>query len=99
VVELEGEIGLRVPLDQIHYVNSEWIRSKTSHWSCLFTVDITEADICWLRDNHPENEGEIPRYVTVEQFYEEVRGNRFLNFHYNRLVEAALILPLGRGGQ
>jgi len=95
VRELAGETGLKMKSEAFRYVGAAWV-SRTKHWSILFTVDLNEDDVSWMHTQHPENEGEIPRYFSIEEFYKMVREGGFLPYHFRRLEEKGLILPLGR---
>lgn len=93
--EMEGETSLRVVPEAFHYVG-KYLHWRKDHWKCIFVADISEADRDWINDLHRENEGEKPKFLTAEQFYAEMRSGKFMPEHFQKLVEYALILPLGR---
>jgi 8-oxo-dGTP pyrophosphatase MutT (NUDIX family) len=93
--ELEGETGIKIGPQDLEYKGKE-LGWRGDHWRCLFVASITEADRNWMNALHRENEGEIPKFFTVEEFYELVRRDQFFKGHYDLLVNAAVILPLGR---
>ena len=93
--EMLGETGIPVEPKFFRYAG-KWLGWRKDHWRCLFVVDITEKDRDWMNDLDAENEGERPKYFTVEEFYECVRTGDFMRVHYNMLEEHMLVLPLGR---
>ncbi len=93
--ELEGETGIKALPEAFRYVN-KWLGARGNHWKCLFTADITEGDRDWMNNHHKENEGEMPKFFTVDEFYSIVREGKFMAEHYQKLEEFGLILPLGR---
>lgn len=93
--ETEEEAGLRVSPFALLYINSEWRqKSHFPHWSCLYLAHIEEADVPWMNDGHPGNEGEIPSYWTNKQFEQLRRQKGFFPPHESRLLAAGLIEPL-----
>jgi len=95
VHELESETGILLPRAAFAYAG-KYLHWRGDHWKCLFSAKMTEADLARMNDYHPENEGETPKFFTVDEFYEAVRKGEFLTEHYEKLVEFGLILPLGR---
>ena len=94
--ELSGETGISLSLNRFLYCGK--IRGpRGDHWRCVFTADMDySGDLPWMNDKHPENEGEMQKYFSVDDFYRLVRERRFLRNHFDILESYALILPLGR---
>lgn len=95
VRELLEETNLAPEISTFRY-EGKWLGPRENHWMCLFSADIHERKLCWMNSSHPENEGEVPKFFTPGEFYELVRSDEFMQKHYDKLVEYALILPLGR---
>ncbi len=93
--EMLGETGIPAEPKFFRYVG-KWLGWRKDHWRCLFVVDITEKDRDWMNGLDAENEGEQPKYFSVDEFYECVRRGDFMRAHFRMLEEVALILPLGR---
>lgn len=97
--EALGETGLPIREANITEVEAarRWFDThRTPHWSFLFVASVRESDLEYLGDADAENEGEQPAYFTVSNFWEMVQGGEMLGYHYTRLVEHGLILPLDR---
>ncbi len=96
--ELEGETGISLSPNSLRYVRAWPDGRRGDHSRFLYVADIDEKDreLGWMGNTHPENEGEEPKFFTVEEFYDAVRSGMVLADHYRRLVEFALILPFGR---
>ena len=94
--EVQGETGICVPLERVAYTKHKELGRSGDHWRILFVGDIFEYELRQMHDCDAENEGEQPRYFTVDEFYECVRKGDFMRSHFKMLEEAALILPLGR---
>lgn len=89
--EMKGETGLLAPDDAICYVNSVWRERPAEHWSVLCLARIEEREVPWMNGNDVENEGEVPKFLTVRAFREMLANQGFLRMHYQRLAEAGLI--------
>lgn len=94
--EVQGETGICVPPERVAYKGDKWLSTRGDHWRVLFVGDIFEYELRQMHDRDAENEGEKPKYFTVEEFYECVRKGNFMRAHFRMLEEAGLILPLGR---
>ncbi len=92
VRELLGETGIQSLPDAFRYCGKQLGYNK-DHWRCLFTADITTVDRDWMNNHHPENEGEEPKFFTVEQFWTMQRERKMLKNHYDWLVERGLLIP------
>lgn len=92
VREFEGETGIRLLPEAFTYVG-KWLHWRKNHWKCLFTADLSEADRDWMNENHPENEGEEPKFFTADEWYAVVRSGKFMPEHFKKLLEFALVLP------
>ncbi|MDB5237167.1 MAG: hypothetical protein JWL88_269 [Parcubacteria group bacterium] len=65
-----------------------------SFWSCLIRARVTEEEYqCHLSNKHRKNQGEEPKFFNLEKFYLLERSGGMMRSHFDRLVEAALILP------
>ena len=93
--ELLGETNLSAPIENFRYID-KWIGWRKDHWKMLFLANIEESELGWMNDQHPENEGEQPKFFTTEEFYALVREGKFMREHYEKLVEFATILPFSR---
>lgn len=93
--EVQGETGICIPPERVAYKNKE-LSHRNVHWRILFVGDIFEYELRQMHDRDVENEGEKPKYFSVEEFYECVRTGNFMRPHFKMLEDAALVLPLGR---
>lgn len=91
VRELEGEAGAVCDPEHCNFINAEPKKGPVEHWSCLFTADMGISELPWLNSSHVENEGEVPRFLTIEAFAAEVAKNTILWPHLRRLREQNLI--------
>lgn len=89
--ELEGESGAKGAPEHCTFINAEWKRGVRDHWSCLFAIDMGISELPWLNSFHDENEGEVPKFLTLENFRDEVAQNGILWPHLRRLREQKLI--------
>lgn len=90
--ELWGETGIKVLPGVVRYVNAE---PRPGHWSILFVADLTEQDVPWMNTDHPENDGEIPRFFTVAEFSTLIVHDGFFEPHLNRLRRFSLLSQAG----
>jgi len=88
--ELLGETGVAVSEKHTHYVG-KWPGRRGDHWKMLFTCDISEKDVAWMNSNERENEGEKPERLDLDGFYTLIRNYKFLQEHYQKLVEFGLV--------
>ncbi len=95
VREMEGETNLVLNPESFRYVG-KYLHWSEDHWKIIFCADIGERELGWMNNNHPQNEGEEPKFFTIEEFYALVRENKFMYEHYKKLDEFALILPGNR---
>lgn len=103
--ELQGETGIRTLAENFCYVG-KWLRpawrdrnglERPAHWQILFVASIAEEDRDWLNDHEPENEGEVPKFFSQNDFERIVHEGRFMETHQKMLEDHALILlPTGR---
>ena len=93
--EVQGETGIPVPKERVTYVAKQ-LGYRKDHWRILFVGHIFEHELRYMHDRDVENEGEKPKYFTVDEFYECVRNDKFMRAHYSMLREYNLILPFGR---
>lgn len=93
--EVEGETGISLPSHAFTY-HDKYLGWRKDHWKCIFSANLSEKDRDWMNTNNVENEGEKPEFLTTEEFYRAVREGRVLREHYEKLVEYALLAPLGR---
>lgn len=97
VREAQGETGISIPSERFTYITKELGDGRGGkHWKCYFVAYIFEYELRGMNDFDVENEGEKPKYFTVEEFYQCVRGGRFRRDHFAMLEKCALILPFGR---
>lgn len=89
--ELEGESGATCTPEHSTFINAEWKKGLVEHWSCLFSADVGIGELPWLNSSHVENEGEVPRFLTLEDFAVEVARNGILWPHLRRLRQQELI--------
>jgi 8-oxo-dGTP pyrophosphatase MutT (NUDIX family) len=97
--ELAGETNLVLRQDRFRYIGRKWWSHPSPHWGVLFTADVDEReDLPWMNDQHAENEGEQPKFFSVDDFYSLVREGKFMSRHYRLLTDPSftLLLPLGR---
>lgn len=99
VREMRGETGTVAVPEAFAFVDAQWRHRPSGHWSLLYTANVEESEVPWMNTSDYENEGEVPKFFTIEEFYALVRENKFLSPHYHRLVELELILPFGRDKQ
>ncbi|MGC9602506.1 MAG: NUDIX hydrolase [Minisyncoccia bacterium] len=92
VREFAGETGITLSASALTYVGKQ-LGWRGDHWRCLFHAILSLDDIAWMNTRHPENEGEEPKFFKVEEFYQCVREGKFLQKHFDWLVETGLILP------
>ena len=95
--ETEAETGLKIPLDRFVHVDTRNVWHPSAHRLVLFTANIERGDVPWMHSLHPQNEGEQPKYFSVEQFRDLVAHDEFLPSHLERLQNAGL-LPFGAIG-
>lgn len=93
--EQSSETGIDLPVSAFSYAG-KYLSWKEDHWKCLFSSKMTVASLEHMNSDHPENEGEEPKFFTVDEFYDLVRRGEFLIEHYEKLVEYGLIFPFGR---
>jgi len=100
--ELRGETGLEVPDSAIRFMEAIWREfipradgrfTPDDHWSILFRARVEESEVPWMHNHDIENEGEIPKFFTHEQFVELCERREFLPYHFRRLRDVGL-LPL-----
>jgi 8-oxo-dGTP pyrophosphatase MutT (NUDIX family) len=96
VREFREETGIQVKPEKLEFRTAMHLHKPKPHWSLLFACSIDKDDAAWMRDDHPGNEGEKPKFFTVDEFWQLIRDKDFSKFHYSRLCEDNLILPLGR---
>ena len=94
--ELAGETNISLPQSSFTYIHSRLVgRKGAQYWKFFFTANADwKNDLPWISQNHPENEGEEPKFFTVAEFYELVRNGQFMMDHFNFLEEHNLISPL-----
>ena len=95
IAEVEEETGIRIPVESFQYISKWWDPARNDHWKCLFIASITEADRDFINDHTDGNEGEKPRFFTINEFRELRRDHKFKLDHQQFLEERDLILPLG----
>ncbi len=94
--ELRGETGIKLSMSSFEYIGKE-LGSRRDHWCCIFTADMDyRNDASWMNSNDPGNEGEKPKFFTVDEFYRTVREGGYLRNHFELLENLELIYPLGR---
>ena len=93
--EVQGETGIPVPKERVTYVAKQ-LGYRKDHWRVLFVGYIFEHELRYMHDRDVENEGEKPKYFTVDEFYECVRNDKFMRAHFSMLMEYNLVLPFGR---
>ncbi len=93
--EALGETGIPIPRERVTYKNKK-LGPRSDHWKVLCVGDIFENELKYMHDRDVENEGEQPRYFTVDEFHQCVRKGNFMRQHFKMLEEVALVLPLGR---
>lgn len=101
--ELEGEAGIRTPAENFRYVG-KWLSpgwrdrrgvERPAHWKILFLVSVSESDRDWLNSHQPENEGEVPKFFSQDEFERVVAEGGFMQSHLDMIGEHHLV-ALGR---
>lgn len=91
VREIHGETGLSLSPEMYHYEyhGAVW---RGKYWNVLVSVDVEEDVLSMLDSRHHENEGEVPEYVTMDDFHRIMAEQGFLPSQYHRLHEKSLII-------
>lgn len=90
--ELEGETGIKASAERFQRIRSYAVNWPVPHQRVLFRCRITEEERDWLNDREYGNEGEQPKFFSVEEFRELARGRKILVVHREYLEENALVL-------
>ncbi|MES2995082.1 MAG: NUDIX hydrolase [Patescibacteria group bacterium] len=91
VREIYGETGLALSPETHHY-QYEGAVWRGRFWNVLVSVDVEENVLSLLNSEHHENEGEVPKYVSVDEFHRIMADQGFLPSQYHRLYEKGLII-------
>lgn len=82
--EVLGETHLKLRPEELSYLGKQW---KRNHWAVYFSGVVRRADLAGMCSYHPENEGEVPKFFTNEEFRELLAQNMFLRLHLVKLQE------------
>lgn len=91
--ELAGESGIKVVPEALRYCGSYPVRYPAPHYRVIFSGSITEGDRDWMNGHTEGNEGERPKFFSLNEFWELVREEKVLKVHLQYLEELALVLP------
>lgn len=91
--EVESETGIVIPAWAFTYLGKS-LTPRKDHWKCWFTARIRECDTKQMNLEHPENEGVIPRFVTITELYKLITDGEFIPDHYENMVKFGMIEPL-----
>jgi len=82
--ELEEETGIIVPYNEIRQIpkGNAW---RSNHWTRLHAVWIPESQAKTIHSNHPRNEGEEPRFFTVDEFEQLKKDKEFMPLHMKKI--------------
>lgn len=93
VREVQGETGLHIPPDRFRYAGKEWTSGRHGpHWKILFLCYVYEHELRQMNEFDAENEGEQPKYFSIDEFYESVTKGGFMMPHFSMLERFGLIL-------
>ena len=93
--ELFGEAGIEAPEKDFEQIACIRRYRPVPHWLFFFAVNIREADSHWMGTPHDENEGERPKFFSVDEFRALVKERHFFPPHYSMLDEFSLVLFMG----
>jgi hypothetical protein len=89
--ELPGETGIHVRKDSFRQEGSGWLAAN--HHKFVFSVNIALREAAAVSDNFIGDDGERPKFFSIEKNYQLIRNQKFLPEHYKKLLELGLLFP------
>ena len=91
--EVEEEAGIVAGLHSFEYVSKYRNRKARGKvlWDCLFALTVTRSEQRRMNNDHPKNEGEVPRYFTPLTLHREVAKDGVLKNHWDSFVNEKLV--------
>ncbi len=99
VRELREEAGIEVTRSAFRHLGKYFREQPTPHWDLYFTATISEKDRDWMNGGHVGNQGEVPKFFSIEDLYALVQKGGFIRHQFDELVELGALLPMGRDAE
>jgi 8-oxo-dGTP pyrophosphatase MutT (NUDIX family) len=93
------ETGIEIGLNELH-LGDQYLREYDhckvdfeDHYKVYFYADIYERQQRMMHDLDPRNEGERPKFYTLEETQQKIDQSLFLMEHLDSLIRAGLLFP------